>query len=177
MAGCREKCVEYLNLSILFFLYKPPCSVGHLEQAVKQSKLAKGKDGKNFFLYNFNKCVKTVFLPYKKLGWEEWRYRFLWEWACENLEAPDLYLGSGFTPVISESWLWTSSHLRPTLDGIPGWVHLSLLPGDGISESISQLFYDVPIGVLNRQSQVLGQKASGASRALPLTQRGFYKDL
>lgn len=67
-----DKLLRNVSNTLIFlhfiFLYKPPCSAGYLGQAVEQSKLAKGKDGKIFFLYSFNKCVKTVFLPYEKLG-------------------------------------------------------------------------------------------------------------
>lgn len=114
--------------------------------------------------------MKPEFLPYQRRDREGWRYRCLWEWACGNTEAPDLSLGSGPTPATWRLWVWASSHLRPALalDGFPGLVLLNLVPVDGISEPISQLFYDTLREALQRQRPVPDQGHEGPPRALPV---------
>ena len=64
--------------------------------------------------------------------------------------------------------MWAPSHLRQALDGVPALVLFSLVVVHDIREPISQLLYEVVIGILQGTSPLSGQVWSEASLGIAM---------
>lgn len=85
------------------------CSSGYLGQLVDHQNKQKARTAR-IFLYYSHKYEKSAFYP--PGAWSGGlRYTFLWEWACENIETPDLAhrvtSGQGCGPALTSDQRWT----------------------------------------------------------------------